>query len=536
MLRLELLGGFGLRAEQPLQLRNKKAQALLAFLALSGDHRAARDRVATLLWPDSPEEAARQSLRQCISVMRRDIPHLQLTADHDVVMLDVSTLAIDVREFESSIATSDAAALAEAINLYAGDLLDGVNARSDLYEAWIATERTRLRAAATAGLRRLIDMLLQSHAREQAEAMAHRSLALDPLQEDIHRSLIRMHVEGGQTALAIRQYKRCETVLRKELGIEPDAETKALYQDILRNRSRRPPVKSGQSDAPAAGSQPVKAPQSVQFCLASDGVRIAYAHVGKGPPLVKAANWLNHLEFDFESPVWRHWINAFSRDHLFLRYDERGNGLSDWNVFDISLEAFVRDLQTVVDAAGLTRFSLLGISQGCAISIAYAVRFPERVDKLILFGGYAKGWLHGGDPAEITRRNALGTLIKEGWGQENPVFRQIFTSLMIPGANAEQMDWFNDLQRITTSPENAFRLTNEFGKIDVRHLLAEVKVPTLILHSRGDARVKFTEGQELAAGIKGAKFVPLNSNNHLLLETEPAWGEFLAEVRAFLRA
>jgi pimeloyl-ACP methyl ester carboxylesterase len=190
----------------------------------------------------------------------------------------------------------------------------------------------------------------------------------------------------------------------------------------------------------------------------------------------------------------------------------------------------------VIDAAGLERFPLLGLSQGCAISIAYAVKHPERVSQLVLYGGYARGWLHQDDPAELARRHALSTLILEGWGQENPVFRQIFTSLFIPDANPEQTQWFNDLQRITTSPQNAHRLSRIFGEIDVRALLKNVQVPTLVLHARNDARVPFTQGQELAAGINGARFVPLESGNHVLLSSEPAWPLFLHEVRAFLNA
>ena len=232
--------------------------------------------------------------------------------------------------------------------------------------------------------------------------------------------------------------------------------------------------------------------------------------------------------------MWRHWIEALSRNHRFLRYDERGTGLSDWDVFDISFDAFVRDLETVVDAAGLDRFPLLGVSQGCAISIAYAVKHPERVSHLVLYGGYAKGWLHQDDAAEKARRHALSTLVLEGWGQENPVFRQIFTSLFIPDASEEQTQWFNDLQKITTSPANAYKLAQQFGQIDVRHLLKDVRVPTLVPHARGDARVKFTEGQELASNIAGSRFVPLESRNHVLLGTEAAWPVFVEEVRAFL--
>jgi len=273
--------------------------------------------------------------------------------------------------------------------------------------------------------------------------------------------------------------------------------------------------------------------QEIRFCTSSDGVSIAYATVGEGPPLVKAANWLNHLEFDWQSPIWRHVFAGLSRDHQLVRYDERGNGLSDWQVDDISFDAFVRDLEAVVDAAGLERFALLGISQGCAVSIAYAVRHPERVSQLVLYGGYALGWAKR-DPQDKEQGDAMIALIRQGWGQDNPAFRQMFTSRMIPGATAEQMQWFNELQRMTTSPEIAARLRLAMGEIDVMSLLPQVAAPTLVLHAREDAAAPFDGGRKMAAMIPGARFVPLESANHLLLENEPAWPRFLAEVRSFL--
>jgi pimeloyl-ACP methyl ester carboxylesterase len=274
--------------------------------------------------------------------------------------------------------------------------------------------------------------------------------------------------------------------------------------------------------------------QHVQFCSASDGTNLAYSLVGKGPPLVKAANWLNHLEYDWSSPVWRHWLHALSRERTLIRYDERGNGLSDWNTPEISFDAFVDDLSNVGDAAGLDQFDLLGISQGCSVSIAYAVRHPERVRKLVLYGGYAAGWRIRATPGEIERREAMQTLTREGWGQNNPVFRQMFTRLFFPGASQEEMTRFNELQRLSTSPENAERLQLAFGDIDVRDLLAEVRVPTLILHAREDALVPFEAGRALAAAIPGAQFVALESRNHLLLEREPAWSRLLDQVNTFL--
>ena len=276
--------------------------------------------------------------------------------------------------------------------------------------------------------------------------------------------------------------------------------------------------------------------QEIQFCTAADGVRIAYAVVGNGPPLVKTANWLNHLEYDWQGPIWSHLLRAMATRYRLVRYDERGNGLSDWDVSDISLDAFVSDLETVVDAIGLEKFSLLGISQGCAVSIAYAVRHPERVTRLVLYGGYARGRRKRGQQSEIAQADALATLIREGWGQENPAYRQIFTSRFIPGATPEQAQWFNELQRITTTPDNAARIRGALDDMDVTGLLASVRAPTLVLHCRNDAVQPFEEGRRMAAGISGSRFVALEGGNHLILEHEPAWSRFLDEVTRFLGA
>jgi class 3 adenylate cyclase/pimeloyl-ACP methyl ester carboxylesterase len=288
--------------------------------------------------------------------------------------------------------------------------------------------------------------------------------------------------------------------------------------------------------AKTRAQDPSMVQQEIRFCTASDGVGIAYATVGQGPPLVKAANWLNHLEYDWQSPVWRHQLRDLAKDNLLVRYDERGNGLSDWDVDDISFDAFVRDLETVVDTAGVERFALLGISQGCAISIAYAVRHPERVTHLVLYGGYSRGWAKRGSQEQVETRGAMLTLIRQGWGQENSAFRQLFTSRIIPEATIEQMNWFNDLQRITTSPENAARIDKATGEIDVSDMLNEITVPTLVLHCRSDTTVPFDEGRRMAAMIPGARFVPLEGRNHLILEDEPAWPRFLQEVREFLES
>jgi pimeloyl-ACP methyl ester carboxylesterase len=275
--------------------------------------------------------------------------------------------------------------------------------------------------------------------------------------------------------------------------------------------------------------------QTIRFCTSADGARIAFATVGGGPPLVKAANWLNHLEFDWNSPVWRHWLRELGRDHTLVRYDERGCGLSDWSAGEMSVDAWVRDLEAVVDTLELERFPLLGISQGAAVAVAFAVRHPERVSHLILYGGYLRGRLHQGlTPKEMEERELMIHMVRAGWGQDHPAFRQVFTTLFIPDADREQVDWFNELQRISTTPENAARMIEVFHRIDVRSIAPRVRAPTLVLHAKGDLRVPFAEGRLIATTIPGARFVPLDSRNHLLLEGEPAWPRFLTAVREFL--
>ena len=274
--------------------------------------------------------------------------------------------------------------------------------------------------------------------------------------------------------------------------------------------------------------------QTIQFLTAPDGVKLAYAIAGHGPPLVKTANWLSHLEFDWHSPVWQHWYDFLTRRNRVLRYDARGCGLSDWSATNLEFPALVMDLETVVNAAGTERFALLGISQGGAIAIDYAVRNPERVSHLILYGAYAQGWARRNEPEQQREGSALIEMIRIGWGQDNPAFRQLFASLFIPEATEEQSHWFAELMHRTTEPEVAARLMESLSRIDVSAQLARVRAPTLVLHARNDARVPFEQGRLLAAAIPGAQFVALEGRNHILLKSEPAWPRFCSAVAEFL--
>jgi pimeloyl-ACP methyl ester carboxylesterase/AraC-like DNA-binding protein len=275
--------------------------------------------------------------------------------------------------------------------------------------------------------------------------------------------------------------------------------------------------------------------QRVLYCTAKDGTRLAYSQTGEGPPIVKTANWLNHIEYDWDSPLWRHWILEFTRCGSLVRYDERGNGLSDWKTPELSLDAFVDDLASVVETLELKSFDLLAISQGAAVAIAYAQRNPDRVRRLIICNGYAQGWAARCEPAEVARREAMVTLTEAGWGSDNAAYRQLFTNHYIPGASPKQMGWFNEMQRLSASPENAVRLQRVLSKFDVLDLLPQVKTPTLIFHSREDQAVPFSQGEVLAGKIPGAAFVPLESRNHILLESEPAWRMFTDVTREFLK-
>jgi pimeloyl-ACP methyl ester carboxylesterase/DNA-binding CsgD family transcriptional regulator len=273
--------------------------------------------------------------------------------------------------------------------------------------------------------------------------------------------------------------------------------------------------------------------QTIRFVTTGDGVKLAYGVSGNGPPLLKTANWLNHLEFDWESPVWNHWFNLFSTHNTLHRYDIRGSGLSDWTDSKISFEQQVADLECIVEAAGLQKFALLGISQGASVAIEFAVRHPERVTHLVLHGGFARGWMKRSAETERAGR-AWVELVRVGWGTRASAYRRMFAELFIPKASEEQIDWFTEMQQRSTTPELAARIMEASGAIDVMHRLPLVRTPTLVMHPRHDLIVPFDQGRFIAAGVPNARFVEFDSGNHLLLEGEPSWQKFQDVVAEFL--
>ena len=276
--------------------------------------------------------------------------------------------------------------------------------------------------------------------------------------------------------------------------------------------------------------------QEIRFCRAADGAMLAYATHGRGPPLVRAATWLTHLEYDWRSPVWRHWLEGLGERHTVIRYNERGCGLSDRELGDPSLDQWVGDLESVVDAAGVERFALLGVSGGGFSSVAYAVRHPERVSHLVLYGASVRGRRRRGDPDAVERGELMHKIIRLAWDDPTPVFRQVFTAMFLPDGTPQQLEWFDELQRASTSGEIAAALRRAREGLDVTGLAEQVRVPSLVLHARHDQAVPFAEGRLLAALIPGARFVPLESRNHILLEHEPAWRLFIEELNRFLGA
>jgi pimeloyl-ACP methyl ester carboxylesterase len=274
--------------------------------------------------------------------------------------------------------------------------------------------------------------------------------------------------------------------------------------------------------------------QEVRFCRTAEGINLSLATVGSGPPLIKVANWLTHIEYDWESPIWAPLLQQLAERCRLTRYDGRGNGLADRDVADISFAGFVRDLETVVDAVGGEHPALLGISQGAAVAIAYAVRHPERVSKLIVYGGYAQGRNKRGSPAEAEMARAFLAIMRHGWGDEHSAYMKAFSSVFFPNGSPQQIKWLVDLQRITTSPENAARIRQTCDDIDVVDLLPKVQVPTLVIHCRHDNVAPFEQGRLIARSVPRARFVTLESENHVVLAGEPAWPRLVGEIAAFL--
>lgn len=512
-----------LRGRQAVALPpSRKTRALLGFLAITQrPHR--RERLCEMFWelPDDPRGSLRWALSK-IRALVNDPARTRVAADRERVSLSLATDEVDLLALREGLGAGardpPLDALKGMARMLSMPLLDGLDLPElEAFRAWLTAEREdalQLRL-------RVLERITRHPETSDADAVrwVRDWHASDPLSVDAAGILARTLRKIGRSAEAeavVQDYKR--KAVEAGLRSFPDLLTQPAAEDATRAVSARQLLRH----------------QTIAFCRSGRGVRIAYATVGEGPPLVKAANWLNHLELDWASPIWGKTFRALAERRKFIRYDERGNGLSDWDVDEIGFESFVRDLEVVVDTLELSRFPLLGMSQGCAVSIAYAVRHPDRVAALILLGGYAAGWRIGASADERERREAVMTLTRLGWGTDNAAYRHIFSQTFMPEGKPEELAWFDEFQRQTTSAENAVRFQDAFGDIDVRDLLGQVRAPTLVLHARHDARITLAQGRDLAIGIPGARFVPLESRSHIILGHEPAWPVCMAEIDRFL--
>jgi pimeloyl-ACP methyl ester carboxylesterase/DNA-binding SARP family transcriptional activator len=539
LLRVSVLGNLAvLRHRTSMQLPpSKKTRALLAYLAVTARPHS-RDRLCAMFWPvpDDPRAALRWSLTRLRPLI--DEPDCRrIIADRESAGLDLDRVTVDIlslrdlaRNGTDAIPTD---ALRQAIEALEGDFLEGLDLPDcHEFQSWCTGEREETRRLRMRLLMALVARL--EDVPDEALRYARALSLLAPANEAAQAMLVRLLRAAGRWREAEEQFQSAQRRLEEFDVVRSGALRQAAQlplQAELRSRADDQIAPWPHAERLRASS----AVHEVQFCTTSDGVRIAYACVGDGPPVVWAAHWLSHLAFSWESPIWRHWTEEFAKDHSFVHYDERGNGLSDWDNPTFSVDAFVGDLEAVVDALGFDRFALIGSSKGGATAMAYAARHPERVSHLILYGAFAQGWRVWGNEAEIARREAIITLTRQGWAQDNPAFRQILTSLLLPDATVEEMGCFNDLQRISASAENAARLLRSSGDVNVLDLLPGIAAPTLVLHCRDDAAMPFAQGRLIASRIPRATLVPLESRNHVLMPRDPAWAAFVREVRRFLR-
>jgi pimeloyl-ACP methyl ester carboxylesterase len=521
-LEFKVLGDFsvwrdGVAADLP---QSRKTRALLAYLAMQ-DKPQRRERLCELFWdiPDDPRASLRWSLAKLRPILNAD-GQTRLVADRNVVQLARGSVSLDydlirnlLPEEIESLPTARLEAIAAA---FSGPFLADLHLpRCEAFEAWRVycaneTEILHLRV-----LRVLINRLADEP--DRALVHAHKLHSLLP-DEDLGKEIASLSQRARKLVTANMTPK---PVVAEDISLPVREASRA---------QKAAPQRAAMLPSKGAGKQ------RISYALARDGTRIAYSVTGSGPVIVRASHWMSHLEFDWESPVWGHWIDALSDRFTLVRYDGRLNGLSDTTCQNVTFETFVSDLECVIEATGYDRFVLLGISQGCAFSAEYALRHPEKVAGLVLYGGYVRGWRARGNADEIARREALFALMRQSWGQGDPMFRQMFTNLFIPGANRAQMDWFNELQRRTLTPENAWRITNAVADTDVSHALERLNVPALVMHARGDRVAPLAEGMDVARKIQGARFVELDSANHILLSEEPAFQTFVAEATAFASA
>ena len=519
-------------ADAALPLGGRRQQALLARLLLDLGRPVAAGRLIDDLWGEAPPPTAAKMVQVHVSQLRKVIPPGMLVTLGAGYAVEAPPDSLDLNRFErlraegrAALDSGDparaAARLREALALWRGPAL------AEFDEPFAAAEAARLEEVRVACLEDRIDadLALGRHADLVGELES--LVARHPLRERLLEDLMIALYRAGRQADALAAYQRHRADLDDTLGIVPSPRLTGLHSDILRHAATlAPPAPAGTPRGRATGD--------VRYATTRDGARLAYAVHGTGRPLVRVATWLTDLDLDWESPVWRHWLEGLGERHRVLRYDDRGCGRSDRSTGMLGQDQWVDDLAAVVDAAGLEQFDLLGVSGGGSTAVAYAVRHPERVRRVVLYGTYLRGRLRRGDPLAAKEGAAMNALIRAGWGSATAGYRRVFTNLFLPDGTEEQMVWYDELQRRTTDGETAALLREARDQIDATGLAARLSRPTLVLHARGDRVVPVAEGRLAADLIPGARFEELASRNHILLSDESAWAVFLGTVDQFL--
>jgi DNA-binding SARP family transcriptional activator/pimeloyl-ACP methyl ester carboxylesterase len=558
-----------IEAGRPVDVPHGKARLLLAALVVNANRVVSTDRLFEVLWGGRPPVSGGNTLQTYVSHLRRSLepdrtPRQQgriVVTREPGYLFAVDPDRIDAARFERLLGEARlvlrtapdkaAAVLRAALSLWRGEPLADFT-----FEPFAQSEIARLTELRLTALEDRIDaeLALGGHAALCGELA--QLIREHPLRERLSGQQMVAFYRCGRQAEALRAYADLRETLVEQLGIDPSPALVRLQQAILRQQPELnwPPTQSAapiSAPLPGATADKVtdkrlmppqgshdprhKIDQDIRYCLSPDGTCIAYAVAGDGPPLVKAANWLTHLHWEWESPIWSRRLHDLATDRRLIRYDQRGCGLSDWDVADFSFDAWVNDLELVVGAAGVERFPLLGLSQGGAVAIAYAVRHPERVTRLILCGAYSRGRLVRAATPQAREEAALDLdIARIGWRRDDDTFRQVFATQLLPDGTREIWDAFNDLQRMTTSIDNVVKFLDVFARIDVSRVAPQVRCPTLVLHSRGDLRVPESQAREITGLIPNSRLVLLNSRNHVLLAHDPAWQVLLTEIDHFL--
>ncbi len=521
-IQLNLLGTLSITVDgEAVALPNsRKTRGLLAYLAVTG-RAERRDRLCELFWerPDDPRGALRWSL----SKLRRlvDRPEQQnLIADRETVRLALPDEAIDFHRLRAIMREGTPDSATEVLRATvedAGTFLEGLELSDcEAFNGWCIAQRESVRQWRVAVLNELTGRDIDQ---EEAVSLARSWTMLEPYSVAAWERLIQLLDRNKRTQEANQQ---------RVLAVRVLTEANAEIPLSLRRAPRAAP-----SPAPADSPELEPIDQDVRFCRSSDGTRIAYAQIGKGQPLLRAGYWMNDLQRDLTSPIWRPWIDLLASGRSLVRYDIRGLGMSDHDA-EQSIDLFVDDLSAVADAAQLEKFDLYGMAQGALTAIAYAARNPDRVRRVVLQSSYARGWMLRKEPQEIERRKATLTLATSGWKQNNQALIQMFLGLYLPEANEAQARWYEKfLQSMMVHPGTR-ELQEVLGHADVAALAEQVQAPTLIIHPRGEMIIPLAAGREVATRIPDAHFLMLDSSSHVIVQGDSAWDRVRTAIDDFL--